>query len=1334
MRGYMYQVLTSVLAWIGLADNQVLYLEGAEDLDLIQENAATAIQVKDTAGTGNITLRTPGVIAAIAHYWAHRRRNAARSIRFQYLTTSGVGKEQGNPFGQNVSGIELWNRLKAEPDKTRLSSDLTALKSFLVGEPDLPVELHNFLRTAADAEIVDGLIVPIEWVTAAPRSSALLQTIKDRLVEHGATQGVAASDAEDAIGALHLEAWRVATREQSRALNRADFIRIFDQSTRVSLPKALIADLVARIGGVVQLPLAAEISAERVITNPPPLPPRYCRRLGVLESITTATQKNIAVLYGATGTGKTTAAAAHTMQDGRSWAWVDLRGHDSSAIGLRLAAATHHAERSRSALPIVLDDLDTNQDPRLYEGAIKRLATIQHSRSATLIITTAQELPPRLCQALGFDASDVVRMPPFERVEIEAFLAERGCPTGFCTAWASILELTTQGHPQLVHARVAALEVAGFPRPTSNDLIETPRDVLDVRSEARRLLAQLDPAARELIYRLSLSVGILDRDRLIAIGNVSPPIAEPGNAVDRLVGPWIEVVASSSFRVSPLVRSSGQEANGEAWARGMHGMLAQALLARRTLTPSDISAILMHAIAGQDGLALARLSVGLLHADRASWRAIAESASWFAYLAVEPGTDLPSDGPGGLFLIRLMQFRIAAAAGDVDAVQRVTARFDEEFLQASTDASTRIARFLFISQMLMHDEVRIPIEELVRRASQYITLADMLADIIGAVPSEQRDLSRLLGPSGTIDYAGYAALAFFGRIKTKEDLGKMVDGLEAIEAEHARRILLAIGRDESEARLLLDPIWLTEHNSDVRGWEDLRLAIRRVYDAARRHNIVGLARAAAKIIVRMTDEDLDDPTSALTLADEFAAELAEFPSLLDARARILSRRGEEQAALVLWRRALPEWQTGEYDFAPSYAYRDAALAAARLNDWSEAAQFLADGARRATASEQAAFRAGLLVDAGYAHWKSSNNAAALAKFCEGIAVLDAMQDESAIEPVRSVQKRAGHTLMWVATSTAGRSAAGYSAPPPACCSSLEPMPEAPVLVTPIDFIIRYLVDFEHAAGTGSDLFRKFDDRLRNSPFGAVRATHADSKVRQILATVELDGLVAAAVDWVESLVLVKSHLDHGREAIERILEDTRVQLDESHYEVIRTFLLFGVYAGVARGNASAMPIARWRLDAQERGVEAPLTAILATVESLFVADSGNAWSIFCSPPSSHWACQHIAALRLSIANDTDPRQMLQCHGLMISQLLSIPNRKVVAEDLAQLISGSWSRLCERPFLLRNPRISVPAIKEAIGVGVGGWSKVRMALQAALQAVALPSDNAARRTIETMPDA
>jgi len=35
MRGYSYQVLRSVLVWIELGDDEILYLEGAEDLDRI---------------------------------------------------------------------------------------------------------------------------------------------------------------------------------------------------------------------------------------------------------------------------------------------------------------------------------------------------------------------------------------------------------------------------------------------------------------------------------------------------------------------------------------------------------------------------------------------------------------------------------------------------------------------------------------------------------------------------------------------------------------------------------------------------------------------------------------------------------------------------------------------------------------------------------------------------------------------------------------------------------------------------------------------------------------------------------------------------------------------------------------------------------------------------------------------------------------------------------------------------------------------------------------------------------------------------------------------------
>jgi hypothetical protein len=62
MRGYSYQVLRSVLAWSQLDDDEVLYLEGAEDLDRVRGDEVLVEQVKDTAGSGNVTLRTQGVV------------------------------------------------------------------------------------------------------------------------------------------------------------------------------------------------------------------------------------------------------------------------------------------------------------------------------------------------------------------------------------------------------------------------------------------------------------------------------------------------------------------------------------------------------------------------------------------------------------------------------------------------------------------------------------------------------------------------------------------------------------------------------------------------------------------------------------------------------------------------------------------------------------------------------------------------------------------------------------------------------------------------------------------------------------------------------------------------------------------------------------------------------------------------------------------------------------------------------------------------------------------------------------------------------------------------
>jgi hypothetical protein len=57
IRGYVYQAYQSVLAWMRLGSDEVLFLEGAEDFDVHSADGVTATQVKDTAGSGALTLR-----------------------------------------------------------------------------------------------------------------------------------------------------------------------------------------------------------------------------------------------------------------------------------------------------------------------------------------------------------------------------------------------------------------------------------------------------------------------------------------------------------------------------------------------------------------------------------------------------------------------------------------------------------------------------------------------------------------------------------------------------------------------------------------------------------------------------------------------------------------------------------------------------------------------------------------------------------------------------------------------------------------------------------------------------------------------------------------------------------------------------------------------------------------------------------------------------------------------------------------------------------------------------------------------------------------------------
>ena len=104
---------------------------------------------------------------------------------------------------------------------------------------------------------------------------------------------------------------------------------------------------------------------------------------------------------------------------------------------------------------------------------------------------------------------------------------------------------------------------AGFPAARTEDLLGSAPDVDRIRFEARRLIAELPDGPRELLYRASLVTGRVTRQHLIAIARMGDAIAEPGDAIDVIAGPWLEAIEDNSFRVSPLARGAAEEARDE---------------------------------------------------------------------------------------------------------------------------------------------------------------------------------------------------------------------------------------------------------------------------------------------------------------------------------------------------------------------------------------------------------------------------------------------------------------------------------------------------------------------------------------------------------------------------------------------------------------------------------------------------------------------------------------------------------------------------------------------------------------------------------------------------
>jgi hypothetical protein len=79
------------------------------------------------------------------------------------------------------------------------------------------------------------------------------------------------------------------------------------------------------------------------------------------------------------------------------------------------------------------------------------------------------------------------------------------------------------------------------------------------KRECRQLLNSLPSGQRQALYRLSVFPGVFRCDHGIAIISSPPPLPEPGDLFDPLLGPWIEPLHAGYFTLSPLISGCAKQ-------------------------------------------------------------------------------------------------------------------------------------------------------------------------------------------------------------------------------------------------------------------------------------------------------------------------------------------------------------------------------------------------------------------------------------------------------------------------------------------------------------------------------------------------------------------------------------------------------------------------------------------------------------------------------------------------------------------------------------------------------------------------------------------------------
>ena len=1041
IRGYEYQVLAAALAWIDIDEEGFLYLEVAEDYAEIVDSAIKAVQVKDTRSSGAITLNTGSVRNAIASFVDLTERNPNRQVQLHFMTTSSIGREKAasdRPGG--MAGLAYWQRVRSGQE------EIGPLREVLERNTSSEA-VRRFCETRSDDELHEELIRRIKWDCDSPDATNLRWELEQRLIivlsKHFRIPSQEAPRVADTL-AYHVLKKSASPDVGDRVLSLSELHEVVDSSTRVSLPRAalelllnrLLADQSQSHGGkdVISSPSHDDphwlIDGSRVPAAKTVIP-RSTLGLAVKSSLKLT---GVCFIFGSTGVGKSMLARTVSSRFPGGVRWIDLRHAEFREAQVRLNQ-TVPLLGGMGPSTLIVEDLNSIEAPTV-QFSLAQLVEAVRRHDMRLIVTCYRQPSAMVLNGLGLDSESVVACRHFDQEETNSLVVHEG---GDPSLWGKVAHVVGGfGHPQLTHAFISGMASKNWPKNEIKQVVAhgfTSPDLEATRNASREnLINSLPEAARDLLYRLSITTGVFKRSLALDIGEMTPSLPRVSEGFDQLVGPWVEIVTSDRYRSSPLAHGFGPAMLTNKEQRQVHHIIASKMLRDTPIAAGDIDTIFLHGLAGESQESLWKLSQIINTADEETRVALAKHLVVFCLLDTSK-LIYPKHLPTSVML-RLGQLRLVTASDEPNGTAEIVRALIREVDTVPQGLMAPNLEIAVVGSILNNLGIANHVRGWVELLSRFRRL--QLDNNEGALlpPEEQ---SHIRSTTAAMFNIGIAEL------DSVKKLENIFQDLDALDSSERRELLTPIDPSYADYFLIVHHPWNAESRQPGFDAANAAACYERMARAAQTWGDRKLSLQCSVAMTAILDEHLGDMQSAIRVLQQAEASFGKDLILTRAFAKLHHRNGQNAEALIFFRSTVPHIDEASHVDA-AYILREAAISAAQCDEWDTARSWFL---RAQTASKLlqeiglGAIRIGLGADAAVASFEIGNLHEALRLLKDTLLELEQLDPHYNLQAAHC-HRVVRHTILWLRAKVEGRDTKVQGEPIvviPGACSNPEPMRE-----------------------------------------------------------------------------------------------------------------------------------------------------------------------------------------------------------------------------------------------------------------------------------------------------